>query len=416
MKTFLLFLVVFVFAYWRWSKNRQPTKAKPEPPASNKPPLVPIPRIEVVVSTSVESPRGSTPDTPETGIPTSSAEGVWVVNPNSTFPLALYKMERAQAEEAKRVLDTVYGKGIHEARQKFAELIVQWDIRCVQVDEYVSKYKPIYHDLIERLKQDSTEWATASENDREDLLATFSEEASSKLDVKLGCDIEVLFDFEPSDASIDDVLISRYGYKTASSYVSHLGRGNKARIIPVDHYERDGFEKLVQAGLAVRGDEIETQAILGLLKLKDLKDMVSDSQPPAIRKKTDAVAFASGLPDIKERLARVLTLRELFQIKPLPIDFAGLDLSKITNAWRYAHEVAWLITHTYMSAGYTVSSKRGDEEDLKYVSGWEVSCADEETSCAMCRRVSSKGFPKNRYPRVPLHLGCRCVVLSKTAN
>ena len=54
-----------------------------------------------------------------------------------------------------------------------------------------------------------------------------------------------------------------------------------------------------------------------------------------------------NLPDIWERLGKIVAFRELFQLQPLPNEFSEIDLKEVSKSWKYVSEVAFLIGHTY---------------------------------------------------------------------
>lgn len=365
------------------------------------------PKITVPIQTT----PSSSFDNPDTGPVTATSDGGWVLNPKSTFPLTVYGIDRATAEDLKRLLDQGYSLGTYDHARALVPLIARSNLRCKEVDEYIRRFKPQYLKTLEELKRSSGEWASASEPDREDLLSTFRQQAIDSLEVRPAvCDLETLFESEPLDTTIDDALIDRFGFETLQLYLRYAGNLAKVHVIPADHYDRDGFEKLVKVGLAIRGAEIPLSGILETLKLKDLKELVADLHPPSFRRKAQAIDFLMKLPDVKEGISKVVAFRELFQLKPLPAEFSHIDLDQISASWSCAHEIATLIAHTYVVAGYA-TCKRQYQDDLSYITGWELS--SDETSCPYCKCAAAKAYPKTQRPKVPLHIGCRCSVLPK---
>ena len=333
----------------------------------------------------------------------STGDG-WILNPQSTFPLTIYGIDQSVAEETKQILENVYTTGIHEITKNIIPIVARQNLRCKEVDDYVKKFKPIYLKKIEEQKQTSPEWATASNLDKRDLLYEFKNNAIVQLDVQPYCNLEILFEADLSDLTVDDVLIDRYGYEVIRFYLS---RKKGVHTVPADHYDRKMFEKLTEVGLAVRGENIHFEYILESLKLKELSALVEDLNPPKFSRKAKAIEYLLNLPDLKERLNKSISYRSLFQVQSLPKEFENLDLEKISLSWQYAHELSTLICLTYYYSG---SARKQPDEDTKAMSkGWEISNIDD--GCSYCKRAASKKYPKNNYPIVPLHIGCRCTVM-----
>lgn len=55
-------------------------------------------------------------------------------------------------------------------------------------------------------------------------------------------------------------------------------------------------------------------------------------------RRVPAIEFLTALPDLRERLGRHVSWRELFRVRLLPPEFADLDLAALSHAWAYATE------------------------------------------------------------------------------
>jgi len=348
----------------------------------------------------------------DTGDIKSSEDGGWIINPRSTFPLTFYGINEKEANELKMILEEGFTKGIYDILPKLIPSIASLNLKCKEIDEYVKKYKPLYLKKIEELKNASLEWPTLSDNDKEDLLFSFRKTAIDSLDVRPNCNLEYLFEYEPSDISFDDLLLERYGYDLMQFYISRADRLDKVYIIPAEHYYRKYFERLVEKKLAIRGADIPINLILNALTLKEINEIISDLNMKPFKRKNKAVEYLLTVPDIQERLKSKMAFRELFKLSPLPAEFNNINLEDISKAWKYATEVATLLIETYIRGGY---AKRDFLERKKYldtIKSWGIMTTGED-ACPYCKRLALKEFPKDVYPRVPLHIGCRCLVLFK---
>jgi hypothetical protein len=366
-----------------------------------------IPEIKISVTSS--SPESSAFTDPDTGQLSPSGDGGWTLNPKSSFPLTIYGVNEAIAQDIKQTLENGYTQGPHWAIQNTIPLVARYNIRCDQVDRYVRKFKPIYRKKIEEQIQASSEWTSASDLDKEDLLFEFKCNSIASLDVRPYGDLSVLFEVENVDLTIDDALIKRYGFDVMRFYIV---RRKGVYIIPADHYDRGMFERLSDVGLAIRGEKIPMQPTLEFLKLKELSSIVADLNPPKFSRKAKAIEYLMGVPDIAQRVSKVVGYRSLFQLLLLPVEFGHINLEKVSLSWRYAEALTGQICMTFYSSGYALQKKSHHLElmrEYNSVRGWEI--ASTEDSCPFCKRASTKKHLKGQYPQVPLHLGCRCHAL-----
>lgn len=363
----------------------------------------PGPEISISVSTSL-----SRDEPHDVGEPIADSSGGWILNPRATFPLTVLSVDGNVARELKRHLDQGLAGGYYRASEAITPIVARTNLRCAEIDKYVARFKPIYLQKIEELKRGSPEWAQASERDREDLLASFRTQALSALEVRPYCDLEVLFELEPKDVTLDDALIDRYGFEQIQLYFRYAVDLQKVRVIAADHRDRKGLEELVQQGLARRGADIPLPEILFALRLQDLNEMLTDVGEKRVSRKAKAVDLLKDKPDLKTRLGEVVTFRELFQPLPLPSEFAGIDLQQVASAWRHASEIADLMTHTYMMAGYATRDRDRykEEQSVLQVKSWQLLPAHD--SCPHCQQAGQKAYA--RMPVTPLHVGCRCTI------
>jgi len=336
---------------------------------------------------------------------TKSEDG-WVLKTGSTFPLTLLGVDGWVAREVERILDQNLdqGKSIEDIAKLLVPIIVKTNLRVKEIEIYIKWFRPQYLRAIKELQAASPEWKKASEEEKADLLDTFRLEAEEALEVKPYFDLTYWFENPPpSDMREANALIERYGYDSTVFYLK-----NCANIEQV-HITRPGtplyrkFDKLVELGLARRGNDIPASYILERLKLKELNNITSDLKQ-SFKQKKEALEFIAKLPDVYERLGRVIDLRSVFQLKPLPKEFFNVDLEKVSNALDYAWATAWLLTHTYMSAHYPPLPPK------EFIRGWRVSAVRDFLTCPYCEKMDGKVFPRDRYPKVPFHIGCRCVV------
>lgn len=369
----------------------------------------PKPSLEIRVETGASD--GSKIDT---GPVTQATDGGWIINPKSTFPLTLQGIERDAADKIKSLLDEDAGQSSYRHKLELERIVARSNLRCKEIDEYTRTFRPVFLQRIEELKKASPEWQAASGKDKEDLLFEFRQQAVSALEVIPHSGVEILFESEPEDATLDDQLIDRYGYDNIQVYMRCATRLDKVWVIPADHRDRKEFEALAESGLALRGEQIPTDSILETLPLKDLNRLAAPLSQSEFKRKAKAIELLAKAPDLAKRLGEVVAFRELFKLQPLPSEFASIELAKVAKAWEYAGEIASLLEHTYSMGKYSLAHIDGFADASAFIRGWELSAIGDDRTCGHCKRAAAKKFSKQNYPKTPLHIGCRCSVLPVT--
>jgi hypothetical protein len=362
-----------------------------------------FPAISVSLSTN------SMTEHPDTGPVSPSKTIGWILNPNSTFPLTIYNAGQNVIQEVKEVLDAEWFRGPYGALKKIVPLVARFNIRCREIDLYIKNFREEYFEKLNEYISGCEEWLDLSELDKADRFVEFKRKSFESLNVRPYFRIEMLF-LEDVDHTVDDLLIEKFGYEALRFY---FNKKKEVHVVPADHYDRGMFERLVGLGLAIRGDRIPTEEILKGLTLKKITEMFCNLNIPKFGRKIKAIEYAMSLPDIKDRLNKNVSMRSLFQLQPLPPEFKSLDLKKLSDAWKYSEELSELLVSTYYSGGYAADHRKRHLEYQKTLGpnskGWEISGAAD--CCPFCRKIMTKKFPPDQYPTVPLHVGCRCMVL-----
>ena len=344
----------------------------------------------------------------ETGSIVSTKDGGFILNPKSLFPLTFYGIDAINAKKLKELLDTgcLYNDII--------SIIAKSNLVCKEINEYIEKFKPQYISKIEQIKNLSMEWATSSKKKKEKLLIDFCKQAIASLDTRPCCDLQILFEYEFCDNTIDSDLISQFGYENLQTYFSYAKSINKVHIIPNSSHKRNKFEKLLEVGLALSGNDVSLESILRTLSLKKMNEIVIDLKHPNFNRKNKAIEFLIKLSDIKERISKVVVWEDIFQLKSLPEKFLNVNLKQTLFGWRYVNEIAKLILHTYIigriASYYThVVKKYIAKNKNASIKGWKLSIENNDIACPYCKRIMSENYSKTEFPQIPLHIG-GCIV------
>lgn len=400
MEFFLIFLLVifFIFLIIKSNKNKAKktkiSRYKNLNQESEKPKF----KIEVTTSSSTNG------DFKYPSIKKNNCED-WTLNPNASFQLTLQNCNHNIAREVRSLLDDdeIYG---NRKVDKLVGLFTKHNIKVKEIEDYKSKYQPIYFSKINELKDSSDEWHNAYEADKVDLMVEFREKALESLYERPNVELIALFEKEPKDITIDDELIEEYGFENLQTYLRHFDKLEKIYIFPKDHYARPKFEELEKLNLAERGYSLPKEEILLTLTLKQLNAIASNPEKE-FRRKHQAVEYILTKPNLEELIGNEISLREIFRLKPLPEKYSHINLEEIANVWNYTYVVVELLETTYSN---TYDFDRNKKEDSEYMKGYKIEYHREDIHCQCCKEHSKKTYSINNLPHFPLHIGCDCFI------
>ncbi|MBN2060738.1 MAG: hypothetical protein JW882_10020 [Deltaproteobacteria bacterium] len=396
----LIIIGLIIFGIYLYKRSKKPKK------------IVVTPEISFSISTD------STDDFRkyDVGPIIQTEDNHFIINPKSTFPLTFYNISLKQANELKKILEENIYQGSYKVINMLRPFISKTNLKCKEINEYINKYKPLYLRRIDELISVSSEWASASEKDKEDLLISFKKEALNTLHVRPACDLNILFESKREDVYLDDALLAKYDYEDIRFYINHLTMKKQIFLIQADHYDRPSFDRLVALKLAIQGNDIPVQDILNILKLKEMVEIAENLNPPKFSRKAAAIEFLSGVSDIRDRLGVKVSFRSLFKLKPLPYEFSKLNLKEIQNMWKWEQEVISLIVGTYSSGLFSAIDKEQRKNLKLFNRNWEVTGLEDNMTCPYCKNLHGKVFSIDQCPSTPLHIGCRCYIRGNISN
>jgi len=403
MQILLISAIIFFIIIWISIKYSSKTIATHKGRKSGRKQLV-----EVRNATSVQN------DNPDTGSVSLSQDNGWILNPKSTFPLTVYGIDREKASNLKTILEEGYYSNYKTISQKILSIILSPSFSCKEIDDYINEYRPKLLKEIGKIKNSSDEWQSASDEEREDLLEEIRDEALVIVDKQPYCDFLTLFEFEREDIIPILEFIFKYGYENIKNYSKFSKNIEKIYVLHSNHKDIDIFNELVERDLAVNEKNIPILDILKNLKLKQLNEITNRSMQKRFTRKDKAIEYLMEFPNLREQFNNIFPSIHFYKLKELPADFKLIDSSKINGTLEYFSEIAELMLHTYIMGGFAVShyaNSRGMKSS-NFI-GWKISPVNDGCTCSFCERASKKKYPKNKYPKVPLHLGCRCSVLAK---
>lgn len=323
-----------------------------------------------------------------------------VINPKRTFELTLYN---ANQKEIKKAIQILRDDNIWNKEKDLLPLFTAYNIKCKEIEDYISEYKPQYHKFIEQAKIKSDEYNSASEMDRLDIENEFKEEAINNLYERAACELDILFEGSEIPETIDDELIKEYGFETISKYIA-LGY-RKAKII--SNWERKEFEDLLKADLAISGCDLPNEEVLFAQTLKTL-NKIAKKEEGHFKRKQKAVDYLKENPKLLDNIGKHVSTRSMFKIKPLPEKFKNIDIESLSTSWSYVKEYINLLTDTYRDSESCTEDVKGDKSWVKEFRVEKHEDFVPDFICQRARKECDKKYSKNRPPKIPFHVGCNC--------
>lgn len=358
--------------------------------------------IEIKITTSLNS---TSSNVQEKFKPiTKDTKGNWILNPEAPFRLTLLNADKKIADQIRNLLDDEEIKD-YRKDDKLIAIFAEHNLKIKEIEDYKIKYKANYFQRIDILKAASPEWDSLGEKDKEDLLFDFRHAAIRDIFERANCDIEILFENEPTDFSIDDELITEFGFENLKTYLRFADKLEKVRVVPNDNYSRPIFEKLVELNLAIKGTDISKEEILSAITLKELNS-IAENPAKEFKRKNQAIEYILSLEKIYERIGKYISLRELFKLKPLPEKYRQIDIQKISTAWSYHEQEVRLLMDTFRNSYYAWRDLKNDE----YIKTYRIEPLDKLDPCPCAKELSTKTYSKSNPPKMPNHIGCNCFI------
>lgn len=385
----LLFgVAIAVWWYFRRAGQAQQTGARVQPSSSEK-------TMAELLQQQMSMPSDSAPE--ENAAAAVTGDKVITIGENLPLPLNLTGIS---LEDARKLV-----KGVNEhewATQEWLTLLIAKDnIRCQEVDAWAATSRKKVDASVQAAIKASPEWESASELDREDMLQEFREAALEALEVR-PADVDtagVLLFQEPTDHTVDDALLERFegDAKTYSKLLYLLANPGRVWTSPAGSYDRKDFEELVAKGYVRRGADIPLDDILPGLTLAQMQQIAGEAAPKKLTRKAPAIELLKGLPDIRERLSKVVSFRELFQLVPQ----GDLNQEAIVQSYAYAGALARIIWRT-LTSGKSVAELVARSEEYG-VDEWGLSAND---CCPSCMKMDGKTWKRMPKNLPPFHIGC----------
>lgn len=326
----------------------------------------------------------------------------WCINPSTSFPLTVVGTNEATARQVREAMDGLADHYFEDVVESVAGLMVEQGARFHEFEDYLTEQRRVY---VSTLAEKRAAGKTKHSRDEED--DDIESEALDALD-KCCNEFEMLIEGDyPSDPT-EIAAIRRFGYGHLMRY---FGTGaDTVKIVHPDHRKRPGFDAMVRAGLAMKGDAISaipTRALLHAMPVKELQAMSLRPIPTKSRKKDLAVDYLLGQEDVRERAIAATPLEAVYYLVPLPDALAGLDPGVMLERMGFAWRVADLVVTTYLTAALAPTNREYEGAHLA-TKRFRVSNVRDVLTCRCCRKSHGQSRPLADWNQFPLHFGCRC--------
>lgn len=323
-----------------------------------------------------------------------------VINKGSSFELTLYNTDTKQIN---KVINILKNENLWNKTNELLPLFAQYNIKCKEVEDYINKYKPVFNEKIKQHIGKSVEYQDSSEKDKVEIEKEIKENVLNELYERANCNLQTLFDFSDIDISIDDKIIEHYGFAVIHQYL----KLNYYKDKIVSHLNRKDFEDLIKADLVYTSEQIDQEELLNSQSLKTL-NLICEKEDGFFKRKNKAVDFLKENPSLLNNIGKHVSTRNLFKLKPLPVDFEKLDIEQLGMHWDFLSEYIKLITETYRNSEYAQKEKLDGKSWAKGFSVEKHEDFSPDFVCLRAREESKKKCSKSNPPNVPFHIGCNC--------
>lgn len=375
-------LVIGVAVWWHLSKKEKSSSSQ-----------VASPTIKFTISSDIPKYEEVSVGVRET------PDGGFILGQDFPFPITLYGITREDADEIVATLDMGNDYSRYE---KFIQLVARKNIRCKELEAWITESKVQVRNYVKAHILANEEWKTASALDKQDILQQIQLEAVNQLDIRpadIDATITLLLE-EPTDITADDALLEMFKDRpdTFKSLLGILDSGTKVKKISSDDCYRKAFENLHKQGLMRRGSEIPMEDILASMTMKQMQEIAGSDAPKKFTRKTQAIEVLMALSDLQDRLGKVMSFRELFQLKPID----GLDMNAVAKSFAYSTAAAKTI-HRTLSRSYKAQSIRVNEPDQEEGYEWRL---ESEYCCPSCKKKHGTKWKHRPSQFPPFHVGC----------
>lgn len=250
------------------------------------------------------------------------------------------------AEKIINILDN--SASFYESEKKIGAILMEKGIQIREVEEFLSKVRPIVQNRVDKLISKDSEWQTLGDKDKEYKLEEYMSESMVEFDEEVSPAMSVSLTHltinAPTQVPLLQEIIMQYGVHNISTYCEHYGRKNPIIKISNANYSKP-LEQLVEVGLAYTGKDMSIEELLSSLTLAELNEIAAADKK--FTRKDKAIQFLAAKEDITSIIERHIALRSLFILIPLPEEFKEFDIEKYKVSLNYYNELACVLTSLY---------------------------------------------------------------------
>ena len=232
--------------------------------------------------------------------------------------------------------------------KKVSCILMENGIKVKEVEKFRSHVSPIVESRVKKLIENDEEWDQLGDRDKEDKrheyiinsMVVFGEDVSPAMSNSLSS----LALSHPVQVPLLKELIAKYGANNIRTYSQYIERKNPIITIQDVNY-RKPLEDLVKVGLAYTEKDMSIEELLSTLTLAELNGIASTESK--FTRKDKAIKYLSEQENISSIIDKNITLRALFALKPLPVEFKEFDFNKYREATSYFDNLADVLVSLY---------------------------------------------------------------------
>ena len=334
----------------------------------------------------------------------------WCINPSTSFPLTVVGADDETAFSIREAMDGLASHHFEDVAEVVAALMIERGARFYEFEVYLEQQQEVYSSALKAALAKREQFgADDSESDDEGP----EDEAFDALD-NHAMEFEALLDGGYPDDSAELEAIRSFGFANLMLYL-RSGPGTVA-LAGRSSRKRAGFDSMVRRGLAATGSDISdipTKALLGAMRLKDLRALSPVPVPTKCRKKDLTIEFLVGQQRIRERVIASTPRDSVYYTIPVPAKLSSLNLDDLLEKMIFTSRVASLILSTYLSAALAPTNQDAQGTHLG-PERFKLHNTKDCLTCNACRKMHDRSKPLSSWSRFPLHFGCRCRLLLLT--
>ena len=275
-------------------------------------------------------------------------DGAFVLNGGTSRQVTLIGTNVHIAHVIKDKCDLLPTSSYYDAVNDIRDILLENSIQVAEVNAFQNEVHPIIEKRVQRYISEDKEWDSLGEMDKRDRKMEYIDRSMVSFHSNVSPAMETALAYLAVHSIIQvpllPELIREYGIKNLNTYYKYYGRKNPIISIPNSNY-RKPLENLVDVGLAFTGKDMSVEELLSSLTLNKLNEISGTES--AFTRKDKAIKYFSERADVSTIIEKNISLRSLFVLTPLPVQFQVFDFDKYGELLKYYEAVGDVVVSVY---------------------------------------------------------------------